>query len=808
MDILAALASDPTALPLWAVLAFAASMYPVGMLFGCQSCCQVCQSCCRDEVGQVVIDFALEGTGEQLAKATPWSGIHAFGFESAGMRVDPLDENPGVQNWANRLPMFLFEGQDSGARWLMPAVDNGDGTVSPAFGTFYASGIGNAERSDFIDGEAVTVTPRPTLEAIQEPAVTAVVDDCPTETLTGVLKSGFTGTPGKWPSTSENTDVGLYVDCQADEGTVIFDVEDHDDRQPEYCDDCTPSVRRWTSHPGSFLLNPCTRTQQPNLFDLTFEQSRLTIAVNLMGYGPRASDNCPASLTATATKYWHSIGNINNSRVNPIPTAFCRNLTTYTLAADEQDCSPFNAWPTETEIEGPGAFEEQLVTLSATSNFGSGFFGVATDPAGVPGVDDGPLTAATVVDPGSAYAEIGRKEPTVTLSHGTGSGADLAITWTETEDEQSRPVWQIASVAVGSGGGGADYTHGSTLTVDFDVPVYEVEPAYLEVRCVREEPTLAINAYNGGSGLTVTFALSAEAGPPPYWTLDSMTITDGGTGYTYGDSFDVAGATDDDLVEGFAFGTLTTTITEPTLSLIGGSGYQAGTGTTAELSITLASLGGSPETWEIDGVAIDYAGSSYQVDDVFTVVKASGDVEVYQATVRVTSVDGSGAITGVAIDGGGAYYHETGVVESLDLTFNNGQFYRVTGEIDSVEVYGGGRYYETDATLPALVADITIDITQQSPSDGSGASISAVVDDDPTSETFGQITGLTFANGGDGYLAVHDEPGICAGPGGVYRANYAACGGFAAEDMTGRGFLFKRACPDYTYDITIQPAGS
>jgi hypothetical protein len=34
------------------------------------------------------------------------------------------------------------------------------------------------------------------------------------------------------------------------------------------------------------------------------------------------------------------------------------------------------------------------------------------------------------------------------------------------------------------------------------------------------------------------------------------------------------------------------------------------------------------------------------------------------------------------------------------------------------------------------------------------------------------------------------------------------CGGVASEDLTGRGFLFKRACPDYTYDITIQPAGS
>jgi hypothetical protein len=45
MDLLAAIAADPTLLPLWAVMLFAAGMYPVGMMFGCSPCCNPCSEC-------------------------------------------------------------------------------------------------------------------------------------------------------------------------------------------------------------------------------------------------------------------------------------------------------------------------------------------------------------------------------------------------------------------------------------------------------------------------------------------------------------------------------------------------------------------------------------------------------------------------------------------------------------------------------------------------------------------------------------------------------------------------------------------
>jgi hypothetical protein len=316
----------------------------------------------------------------------------------------------------------------------------------------------------------------------------------------------------------------------------------------------------------------------------------------------------------------------------------------------------------------------------------------------------------------------------------------------------------------------------------------------------REEPEVVLG-WAGGSGADLTVTFTKAGGPPPTWSVDEISVVDGGSGYAYGEFALFEPATAADFANYYAAGEIQTSVSEPTVELYGG------TGTSAVLAVALSSNGGAPETWGISSVTITDGGAGYEVDDQFQVNLGEGDVEVGAAYVTVASVDGSGAITGVTIGAGGQYYHEDGVIVAITL-YDVGEYYRSDGVIQEVTVEDGGSYYEESDTEPALVADITIGIAQKSPSNGAGAVISAVVDDDPTSATFGQITGLTIDDGGDEYLAVHYEPGVCAGPGGIYRATYAACGGFAAEDMTGRGFLFKRGCPDYTYYITIQPAGS
>lgn len=788
MDLVAAIAAEPTLIPLWGAFLFALGMYPVGMLFGCRECCEVCKSCCRDAVGQVVIDFELQGTGTQVVKETPWIRRQSTGGE---FTVDGTEI----------APYFILEGQSSGARWLVPSIGNDDQTISPDFTALGATPMGRADQTEFVDGESVTATPFPNRIQVVGPSITASVSDC---------ARTFTGNPGKWempkwlylghpalPAPPWDPPQDLTVDCQADEGSVIFDVPDHDNRQPVECDSCVAKVIRAMSHPASFPLSHCGNAVggQP----VTWEQSSISVEVPLMSYGPKSADNCGDELAAVAEITWTGVtgGGLNS---------FCQTTTTYTIDAAGQDCSPLEAWPSETVQVGPGEFEEQLVTLSATACFGGGFAGRATEPIGIPGVDDGPLAAVEVTEPGGGYAVLGRVEPTlVTISSDNGSGAELVVTWTQDEDACGRPVWRIDTVAIGSSAGddgGSGYVHDETLDVTVSPPVFQDAPAVLKVVSGRVEPQVTISTFTG-SGADLTIAWDENAGPPPTWSIDAITVVDGGSGYQYGQYASFAPATESDFVVVYGTATMQTQVSEPTLILFGG------TGTSAVLSVTLASNGGTPETWCIDGVTITDGGAGYAVDDELSVNIGSGDVEVLAAVVTVGTVGSGGEILSISIQTSGEYYHDDGVIDSITVD-EPGQYWRASGEIESVTVEDGGAYYEEDSGEPALVADITINIGQSPPSAGGGAEISAVVDDDPASGTFGQITGLTIDAGGDDYLAVHFEDGPCAGPGGPYRESYVHCGitndEWFVPELIAKPFLFRRGCPDYTYSITIDPA--
>lgn len=54
MDVIALIAAEPTLLPLWAVLVFAAGMYPVGMLFSCTPCCSPCSQCVSGSLPETI----------------------------------------------------------------------------------------------------------------------------------------------------------------------------------------------------------------------------------------------------------------------------------------------------------------------------------------------------------------------------------------------------------------------------------------------------------------------------------------------------------------------------------------------------------------------------------------------------------------------------------------------------------------------------------------------------------------------------------------------------------------------------------
>jgi hypothetical protein len=62
------------------------------------------------------------------------------------------------------------------------------------------------------------------------------------------------------------------------------------------------------------------------------------------------------------------------------------------------------------------------------------------------------------------------------------------------------------------------------------------------------------------------------------------------------------------------------------------------------------------------------------------------------------------------------------------------------------------------------VAAVTVTVASQSPpSDGTGATFTATVEDDPDSPDFGKITSLTIADGGDDYLAWQWKNTVCCG---------------------------------------------
>jgi hypothetical protein len=352
--------------------------------------------------------------------------------------------------------------------------------------------------------------------------------------------------------------------------------------------------------------------------------------------------------------------------------------------------------------------------------------------------------------------------------------------------------------------------------VTVEAPGVEVTPASATAVTGREEPTLEIYSYENGSNAELTFTFTENAGPPKTWTPTDATVDSVGSGYRFGEYVDLAGKTDADRLVGyygFGFAQVETLVSEPTVSLSGGSGSGA------DLNVTLTSNGGSPETWGITAVAIVDGGTGYVEGDTLTVETAEDDVEQAAATITVASVNGSGAITGITIDGAGEYYYESGHVAALVILYG-GEYYRDTGVLESVTVNDGGSFYLEDAAAPAIVADITVAIQQLSPSAGSGLQVSATVDDDPGSATFGTITGLTIDDAGTDYLAIHSEPSVChvgapfrrviIGRNGPFVVPFGEVDDFVGPSISkpNRGVLFRRRCPDYTYEISLQAGSS
>jgi hypothetical protein len=397
-----------------------------------------------------------------------------------------------------------------------------------------------------------------------------------------------------------------------------------------------------------------------------------------------------------------------------------------------------------------------LISLGFSSCFGGGASARVTAPGGDPDTNKGPISAVSLTSGGSGYAKLGRVAPTLTISGGTGTGATFTPTLTSTNDACGIPSWSLTSVAFK---GGTGYVDGESLTITAADGDTEAQAAVAVVRTARTQPTLTASV-DGGSGAVLAVSTSANYGTPETWGVSGVSVTSGGTGYMDGAAVTFSGGADLVAVES-AQAVVRTGREEPIVGVgITGTGSGADFSTTITETLDYSTSPARP-AWTVSGVTITDGGSGYSVYDMLTASTNGQQSQYSWFYVYVSEVDEDGAITAVEIYGGGLFYKSTGVIDSVEISYG-GSYYG--GVITAVDVTAPGQYYSEDAEATPYVAEVTVAVASQSPpSDGTGATFTATVEDDPESPDFGKVTALTIDDGGDYYLAWQWRNTKCCG---------------------------------------------
>jgi len=383
--------------------------------------------------------------------------------------------------------------------------------------------------------------------------------------------------------------------------------------------------------------------------------------------------------------------------------------------------------------------------LSLSACFGGGAAGVVMQPGGCTntptcgcdGSDAGPITEVLLTDGGSCYAVFGREEPSLTATVAGGTGAELEVTLTESTDGCGLPVWEVTKVNVIEPGAGYFL---SPITFKVVAPGVESEAAVAEVsELTPEEPLVISLSASGGSGASFSVSVAQSGTSPDRWEISGVAVTSGGSGYFDGTSLAVDSGPP--LVEEVAAVLVLRTAREaPALDAFPFSG-----GTGADFTISVVQSGSDPAIFSADSISVTSPGSGYVNGDTFQIFPTDGVTE--SSGFATATTDDGGGLVSLSITDGGAFYIDTGVAESVEVQ-SGGSYYDGDG-VAAVAVSYGGKYYLENRDLPALVAEVTVTPC----GGGSGASITATVDDDVNSDTFGQVTKLGIEDGGDGYLS-------------------------------------------------------
>ena len=298
-------------------------------------------------------------------------------------------------------------------------------------------------------------------------------------------------------------------------------------------------------------------------------------------------------------------------RVAPTLTASAdtgNNASLTVVASTAKDACNLDYWSVKSVTinkAGTGAIEGSGITI----DIGSG--------------DTAEVSAA-------ATLHIVRTIPTLTATPTTGSGATLTVAMRVKNDYYGAPiapaVWEIDEITFSAPGSG--YEDESFATIGFAGDTTEVSPGYVLIKTVRTAPTISAT-FPGGSGAAFTLNLVYIGFPTKAWIINSVTVTNGGTGYTDGDyATIVLNAANDHVVEG------------------------------QDASLVAVVTDGV-----ITGVNVNYGGEYYNgIGAIESVVAAwaGGGIPGYPETFqRGEYYKSDGAIASISVEYGGAYYHSS-----------------------------------------------------------------------------------------------------------------------------------------------------
>lgn len=291
------------------------------------------------------------------------------------------------------------------------------------------------------------------------------------------------------------------------------------------------------------------------------------------------------------------------------------------------------------------------------------------------------------------------------------------------------------SITANFGSGAAAVVTNQVANEITDITVTNGGSGYARLVYPRGAPTITATA-PGGAGATLSVTLS-QSGDPPQWSVESISVTAGGSGYTTGKnvSFSFGNAVELSLALAYIVVDDADVVwdVEVDASAAGGAG--------ASFDVVWNEPYGDeffPYSRTIQSITVTNGGSGYDTANGPVVLRLVDGTTAYgyesftQLTLAVTITDG--AI--ISVDGYVAPDDPEYVYGVGDLLFIG------TGPVDSVAVSAGGAYYVEDKSKQPSVE--TAAVTASVP--GSNAQLSVAVDSKSGNATFGQVTAITVTD--------------------------------------------------------------